>query len=190
VSDELEFAMSDADLTKALVTLTYGQKKIGMVVARLRKIANKRWTQREVRVAKDAQGRELGSVTRTNPATEWVVDDPAVLMAHLQDENPDALEDYEFIRSGVTDEQVMAACRAAGLTDTEPRVRDYWLNHLLKKSARDKSPAAPGITSIKPTGTTNVYPSKEEEAAIEAVLSSGEVSLLTGEVKQIEGGQQ
>src|SRR6185503_8133201 len=104
VSDELE-ALSDSDLTKSLVSLTYAQTKISGVVSRLRRIANTRWSRKEVRVATAADGTELGSVTRTNPRKEWVVEDMSVLMAHLQDAKPDALEDREYIRKGVTDEQ-------------------------------------------------------------------------------------
>lgn len=180
--------MNNRDLAKALVVLTYAQKRIGAVITRLRKDANERLAPKEVVVAIAADGTSLGSMTRTNPSREWVVEDVAVLMAHLQDKNPDALYDAEFIRKDATDEQVIAACRAAGLTETEVRIHDHELNYLLKKSAQDKAAAAPGIGSVRPVGTTNVYPSKEETAAIEAVLTSGEVSLLTGEVlKQIEG---
>lgn len=182
--------MSDRDLAKALVLLTYAHKRIGTVITRLRKDANDRLASKEVVVALSADGTSLGNITRTNPAKEWVVEDEAVLMGHLQTVTPNALEDVDVPRPGLSEEQVTAALKAAGLTDTVVRIRDYELNYLLKKSAQDGAPAAPGIGSVRPPGTTNVYPSKEESAAIEAALTAGEVSLLTGEVtKQIEGGQ-
>jgi hypothetical protein len=168
--------------------LTYAQKRIGTVITRLRKDANERLASKEVVVALAADGTSLGSITRTNPAKEWVVEDESVLMAHLQAETPNALEDVDVPRAGLSEAQVTAALKAAGLTDTVVRIRDYELNYLLKKSVQDGVPAAPGIGSVRPPGTTNVYPSKVESAAIEAALTAGEVSLLTGEVtKLIEG---
>lgn len=175
-------------MAKALVVLTYAQKRIASVITRLRKDANERLASKEVVVALGTDGTALGSITRTNPGKEWRVDDPAVLMAHLQTANPDALYDAEFIRKDATDQQVYDALRPHGLLETEVRVREHDLNYLLKKSAQDGVPAAPGIGFFRPSGTTNVYPSKEESAAIESALTAGEVSLLTGEVtKQIEG---
>lgn len=186
--DELD-SMSNRDLAKGLVALTFAQKRIGQTLARLRKLANTRLVAKEVVAAVDAYGNTIGSITRTNPSKEWIVEDLPVLLAHLQGENPDALHDVDVPRAGLSDEQIVAALKAAGLTETEVRIRDYELNHLLKKSAQDKAPAAPGIGCIQPTGTTNVYPSDKDYAAeLNAVLTSGEVSLLTGVVtKQIEG---
>jgi hypothetical protein len=185
VSDE---SMSNRDIAKALVLCVHGYKSLGHVIQRLRTLANKRFAHREIVVAMDNHGNEIGHTTRQNPEREARVADMAVLMGHLQNKKPEALEDVDVVRTGVTDEQVMSALRAAGLTDVEVRVRDVELNYLLKKSVRDKKPAAPGIELIKPVGTTNVYPAKDQVAAIEAALVSGEISLLTGELKQIEGG--
>jgi hypothetical protein len=182
--------MSNRDLAKAMVALTHAQKRIGPVLSRLRKLANERLASKEVVAAIAADGTVLGNITRTNPAREPFVEDWAVLMAHLQETKPEALYDADVVRTGVTDEQVLAALKAAGLTDTEVRVRDYEMHYLMSKSVQDKKPAAPGIGFVKPPGTTNVYPAKDETEALDAVLTSGEVSLLTGEVaKQIEGGQ-
>jgi len=187
VSDELD-GMSDRDLSKALVLGEYDYKRRGGVLQKLRAAANKRFAHREVVVAKDDNGNELGHTTRENPERRSRVTDMAALMGHLQDENPDALEDGDIVRAGVTDAQVMAVLRAAGLTDVEVRVREVKLNFLLKKSIRDKAPAAPGIEVYKPVGTTRAYPAKEQVAAIEAALAAGELTRLTDEVtKLIEG---
>jgi hypothetical protein len=176
VSDEL--GISDRDISKALILGEYEHKRTGWFVQKVRALANERFAHREIVVAKDDHGNELGHTTRQNPERKSRVTDMAALMGHLQDENPDALEDVDVVRAGVTDAQVMAVLRAAGLTDVEVRVREVELNFLLKKSVRDKAPAAPGIEVYKPVGTTNVYPAKEQTAAIEAALAAGELSRL------------
>lgn len=188
MSGELD-GMSNRDLAKGLVALTFAQKQIGKALVRLRKLANTRLVAKEVVAAVDVHGNTIGSITRTNPSKEWVIEDLPVLLAHLQDNTPDALYDADVRKPGLSEEQILGALKAAGLTDTEVRIRDYELNYLLQKSASDKAPAAPGIGCIQPSGTTNVYPSdKDHVAELNAVLTSGEVSLLTGEVtKLIEG---
>lgn len=142
------------------------------------------------RAISPVDGTVLGFVTRTKPKVKASVADAAALMAYVQDENPDELQDVDFVCC--TDEEVIAALKQSHphLVDQKVQVSEQHLNYLLKQAATDKTFRPPGIAVESSGGTVNIYPAKDQDAAFEAVIKSGAVALDGSVRPALPGGSE
>jgi hypothetical protein len=117
-----------------------------------------------------------------------VVEDEQALMAHLQDTDPDSLEDVHDVTA--SDEQIVHLLmeHAPHLLVQSVRIRDYARRDAMKR-ALDGKPV-PGVRVDQPLGTVNVYPDRDEAPAIEAVFRAGRLQLDGVVVKAIEAATE
>lgn len=130
-----------------------------------------------------------GYILRKKDGDDAFVEDEAVLMAHLQDTDPDALEDVDEI-----DPEKLGVV-LAHLKNTLPecvrssvRINPTVLTGLLRAANNEPKKAAPGIGFKKVAGTVAVYADKEAVADLDDAIRSGQLSLDKA-LLQIEGGR-
>ncbi len=174
------------DLSLGMVAMSYVHKKVGDALKERRQTGITSLIPEErVAAISPLDGSVLGHITRTkkDPVAK-VVDEPA-LMAHIQETDPDGLEDVDVVNA--TSEQVIAVLRkhAPHLLESEVRIRPYALNEALKVALGGAS--VPGVEIDRPLGTVNCYPAAGAGEAIEAVIRSGRVALDGTVTKLIEG---
>lgn len=127
-------------------------------------------------------GDALGYVQRTDPAPEWRITDEPALRKHLAAEFPGVIEQVVLLAvPGVglveldqLDElhQVLAE-HAPHLLLRQERVTADAVAAALEQSKATGTPAAPGITYIRPGGTLRVVPDKAAPAAVERMVAAG-----------------
>lgn len=182
--------MGDArELALAMVCVRYAEQQVAPALKRLRDLGKDELVPKEsIAAVSPVDGTVLGKITRTDPSKTAVVVDEHALMAHLQDTDPESLE--ETVQITATDEQLvdLLTVHAPHLLSPTVRIRDYARRDALARAL--KGTPVPGVKVDKPLGTVNVYPNADEALAIEAVFKAGRVQLDGVVVKAIESAAE
>lgn len=182
--------MGDArELALRMVALRYAEQLVGPKLKELRQLATDELVPKEsIAAISPVDGTVLGKITRTNPEKVAVVEDEQALMAHLQDTDPDSLEDTHEVTA--SDEQIVHLLleHAPHLLVQSVRIRDYARRDAMSRALAGKP--VPGVKVKKPFGTVNVYPDQAEAAAIEAVFKAGRLQLDGAVVQAIEAATE
>lgn len=135
-------------------------------------------------------GTVLGTITRTNPKPVAKVEDLAELMAHVQNTNPEELEDVDYVTG--SDDEVLKALKESHqhLVGQRVQISEQHLNFLLKKAAGSKDFRPPGIKVETPVGTVNIYPADAADEAFQAVIKARAVELDGSINPALPGGSE
>lgn len=135
-------------------------------------------------------GTVLGSITRTKPNPVASVADMAALMAHVQETDPEQLEDVDYVNA--KEDEVLKALKDSHphLVSQRVQITEQHLSFLLKKAAGSKDFRPPGVEVSTPTGTVNIYPAKDADEAFQAVIKARAVELDGSINPALPGGSE
>lgn len=119
-------------------------------------------------------GMKLGSVYRSDPDPKWQVTDWAVLHAHLREFPGNVETIYEI--SDETQAVAYLAEHAPHLLVELTRVNPEAVTAALEQSAATGTPAAPGISLVKPSGVLTVRPDAAAGVAVERLVTTGRMT--------------
>lgn len=135
-------------------------------------------------------GETFGHATKAKSTWQAYVGDESLLMAHLQEVDPEALLDVDELAVSV--DEVIAVLKQSHPEMVRQRVviRDQTLNGLIKRSEAEKKPVAPGIEVVRKAGSMRVYPDKDKPDVITGFIRSGAVPLTYVEPAELTEGDQ
>lgn len=177
------------ELANTLLVLDRYMARVSAALKQARAHASSEMLPGERFAARTPGGTSPGYILRKKDSKDAFVEDEAVLMAHLQDTNPDALEDVDEIDPAAIDQViVLLKAQCPELVRSYVRINRTVLTGLLRAASNDPEHASPGIGFKHVAGTVAVYADKEKVPELDEAIRSGGLSLDQA-LLEIEGDQ-